>query len=261
MKPIALILCLPLMLTACAHIPHFSSGSATSAANAQTTPDQTQLTQYHWRLVDATDAVGKRIDALFVRADRPLTLNFTAESISIANSCNAIGGGYRVEQGQLVVGPLRHTMMACTDPALSALDQAIDQRLQGRSTISVSSQSPRPILTLKNVQGDTLTWQGEPTAETRYGGPGETVFIEVAAKTVPCGDTTGQCLQVRERRYDAQGLQVGAPSDWRVQREAIEGYTHEAGVRNVLRLKRYSVQGTPSYAYVLDMVVESEVVK
>jgi len=242
-------------------MPHSTSHSSASAVPTQAASDQATLSQYHWRLVNATDALGNRIDALFVRADRPLTLNFTADSLSIANSCNAIGGGYRLDQGLLNVGPLRHTMMACSDPALSALDQAIDSRLQGRSTISISSQSPHPTLTLKNIQGDTLTWQGEPTAETRYGGPGETVFIEVAAKTVPCADGAGECLQVRERRYDAQGLQSGKPGEWHVQKETIEGYTHEAGIRNVLRLKRYSVQGTPSYAYVLDMVVESEVVK
>jgi pyruvate/2-oxoglutarate/acetoin dehydrogenase E1 component len=42
---------------------------------------------------------------------------------------------------------------------------------------------------------------------------------------------------------------------------AIEGYTHQPGVRNVLRVNRYSVTtppaDTPSKAYVLDMVVES----
>ena len=45
----------------------------------------------------------------------------------------------------------------------------------------------------------------------------------------------------------------------------IEGYTHEAGIRNVLRVKRFNVKnppaGAPSVAYVLDIVVESEVVK
>ena len=44
-------------------------------------------------------------------------------------------------------------------------------------------------------------------------------------------------------------------------RAFIEGYTHEDGVRNVVRVKRYEVKNppadAPSQAYVLDMVVES----
>ncbi|HYM87381.1 MAG TPA: DUF4377 domain-containing protein, partial [Pseudoxanthomonas sp.] len=45
----------------------------------------------------------------------------------------------------------------------------------------------------------------------------------------------------------------------------IEGYTHEAGIRNVLRVKRYTIKHPPadgsSLVYVLDMVVESEATK
>src|SRR3546814_9793110 len=59
-------------------------------------------------------------------------------------------------------------------------------------------------LTLTAADGQALTFTGQPTAETRYGGPGETVFLEVAPQTVPCQhplmpDKT--CLQVRERHY------------------------------------------------------------
>ena len=47
---------------------------------------------------------------------------------------------------------------------------------------------------------------------------------------------------------------------------SIEGYTFEPGIRNVLRVNRYSMANkngvlpadAPSHAYVLDMVVESE---
>ena len=73
-----------------------------------------------------------------------------------------------------------------------------------------------------------------------------------------------QCLQVRELKYDDQGLKTGT-GDWQFLYQDIEGYTHQPGVRNVLRLKRYPVANPPadgsSIAYVLDMVVESEQVK
>lgn len=72
----------------------------------------------------------------------------------------------------------------------------------------------------------------------------------------------GMCLQVRERRYDEQGLQVGAPGEWQPFYDPIEGYTHQLGVRNVLRLKRFdrgATAGGSPYVFVLDLVVESEV--
>jgi len=68
-----------------------------------------------------------------------------------------------------------------------------------------------------------------------------------------------QCLQVRELKYDKNGVAVGAPGEWKPLSQNIKGYTHEAGIRNVLRVKRFNVKN--STAYVLDLVVESEVVK
>ena len=73
-----------------------------------------------------------------------------------------------------------------------------------------------------------------------------------------------QCLKVREIRYGDNGVKTYA-SDWQNFYSEIEGYKHEAGVRNVLRLQRYKRQNVPadasSFAYKLDMVVESETVK
>ena len=52
--------------------------------------------------------------------------------------------------------------------------------------------------------------------------------------------------------------------EWQFLYQDIEGYAHEPGMRNVLRLNRYTIANPPadgsSVAYVLDMVVESEMV-
>ena len=70
-----------------------------------------------------------------------------------------------------------------------------------------------------------------------------------------------QCLQVREVRYDDAGRKT-TTGEWGNFYGSIEGYQHEPGIRNVLRIKRYTVQNPPAdasrYAYVLDMMVESE---
>jgi hypothetical protein len=155
------------------------------------------------------------------------------------------------------------TMMACTDKALMALDEAVSSRLQGELK---AEQDADGKLTLTNAKGDVLVFNPEPTAETRYGGAGETVFLEVAAKTevlapadpglpVPAGARS----EVRRQGPEAVSRAV---------RELLRqhrGYTHEDGVRNVVRVKRYEVKNppadAPSQAYVLDMVVESAIEK
>jgi hypothetical protein len=124
----------------------------------------------------------------------------------------------------------------------------------------------QPTLVLLTAAGDALVLTGTLTPEARFGAPA-TVFLEVAAQTVACevsvrGD--GLCLQVREIRFDEQGLRVGTPSEWQAFTADIEGYRHEPGIRNVLRVKRFEpLAGTDVPAgpiYVLDLVVESEVV-
>ncbi|WP_199098044.1 META and DUF4377 domain-containing protein [Dyella sp. ASV21] len=270
------LLWLPLALAACSQSPQGTAPApgasaaapptaASSAPPAAAAVDASQLSQYHWQLTDATDSSGKRIDALFVRADKPVELSFNGGRFAVSNACNAMGGRYTLNQHQLQISPMMSTMMACSDPALAALDGAISQRLQGNLTISQSGDNASPQLQLVTAGGDTLHFTGQPTAETRYGGPGETVFFEVAAQTVPCNHPlipNKQCLQVRERHYDSQGIQTGSPGDWQPLNQDIEGYTHEAGTRNVLRLKRYALKNVPADApnttYVLDMVVETE---
>ena len=67
---------------------------------------------------------------------------------------------------------------------------------------------------------------------------------------------------MRELSYDAQGRKQGTDAPFEHFYDGIEGYTHQAGTRNVLRVVRYSVQNPPAdasrYAYVLDLVVEAE---
>ena len=247
----------PSPTAATAATPASAAMPAASDANAE-------LGRYHWRLQDATDAKGKRIDELFVRADQPLQLDFADGRIAVANACNRMGGGYTLDGESLTVASLASTMMACADPKLMALDGEIGKRLQGASKLSLLA-GDTPTLTLATASGDKLVFAGEPTADTRYGGPGERMFLEVAAHTHPCPHPlipNKQCLQVRELKYDGQGLRLAAPGAFENLYEGIDGYTHEDGVRNVLRVNRYTIENPPAdasrYAYVLDMVVESD---
>ncbi|WP_245841429.1 DUF4377 domain-containing protein [Paraburkholderia ribeironis] len=246
--------------------PAASAGaSAEAAANATSTTGSGLLSQYHWQLNDAIDSKGRRIDALFVGTNRPVQLDFSADRLTVVNSCNNMGADYSIKKGRLRIGPMVSTLMACHDAALAALDDAIAQRLKGSLNVNLLARGDTPRLQLVTDSGDTLSFTGVPTAQTRFGGPGETAFLEVAAQTVPCNHPLipdKQCLLVRERHFDEQGLVTGTPGAWQPLDQAIEGYTHTPGMRNVLRVKRYTVNNPPadgpSVAYVLDIVVESE---
>lgn len=264
-----LILALPLALAACAKTPQDEpatppAAAAPASATQPAAADTPALSAYHWRLAEAKDAKGQRIEALFVNADKPLQLDFAEGRVSVSNACNHMGGAYSVEGDKLKFDRLASTLMACADSKLMALDGEIGKRLEGASAFALQ-MGDAPTLTLTGGSGDTLTFKGEPTAETRHGGPGETVFLEVAAQTKACNHPlvpNMQCLQVRELKYDAQGIKTGTDGEFQNFYEGIGGYTHQPGIRNVLRVKRYKRDPVPadasSVAYVLDMTVESE---
>jgi heat shock protein HslJ len=176
--------------------------AAAKAADQQTLAhlDAQRLQSQHWLLQQATGADGKRIDALFAREDKPVTLDFADGRLSVNNACNHMGGSYTLADGKLTVGAMASTMMACTDKALMALDEAVSSRLQGELK---ATQDADGKLTLTTAKGDVLVFNPEPTAETRYGGAGETVFLEVAARTQKCSHPLipdYQCLHPRGRR-------------------------------------------------------------
>lgn len=265
---------LPLALAACAAPTQPGAPGPTTALRAPaddagaTKPGALQaalvLSGHRWQLSDARDPAGKRIDALFVRADKPLQLEFNASLMSVGNGCNTMSARHVLTGDTLTVEPMATTLMACPDKALMALDQEVGKRLQGKLAMDVG-EGDAPTLVLTNAAGDVLTFVGAPTASTRYGGPGERMFLEVAAATRPCSHPlipNKQCLQVREIKYDDSGLQVGEPGEFLNFYDGIEGYRHEPGVRSVLRVDRYTRKNVPAdaskYAYVLDMVVESD---
>lgn len=240
--------------------------NATNATDTTTAIDAAALTGYTWTLTTATDAQGKRIDALFPEGSEGLVLTFADGTASVTGGCNRMGGQFTLDApDQLTVGPLRTTMMACAQPLMQA-DEAVASLLSAPVQIRISDgASPR--LQLESATGETTSWIGTATAENRYGGPGETVFMEVAPQRIDCNHpmiADSQCLQVREIRYDESGIKQSPPGEWEPLYATIEGFEFQEGERKVLRLKKFTRDDAPADAssiiYVLDMVVESELV-
>jgi len=267
MRPAIPLLSLAIALAACTPSnPPAEPPPPVGTAAAPDTPalDARTLAASHWQLADAVDAGGQRIDALFPAPDQPLQLDFADGRVSVSGGCNQMSGGYALSGDRFEVGALAQTKKFCGGGALMAADEAIGARLAGAGTLAAGDDGS---LVLTTAGGDRLTFAGAPTADAKYGGEGERVFLEVAAERVPCPHPMMpdyRCLHVREIAYDDKGIKLKT-GEWEYFYQDIDGYTHEPGVRNVLRLKRYKVANPPadgsSLAYVLDMVVESETVK
>lgn len=223
----------------------------------------TVLSSHRWSLFDARAADNLRISALFPVEGREFEFQFADSRMGVRGGCNGLGGGFTLDPGGVLsVSGTMSTLMAC-EPALMEADAAIGSALTDPLQ-TVLNGGAQPTLALVSEPGAVLLLRGELTHEARLG-EATRVFLEVDAQTVACEGGTrgdGQCLRVREITFDDQGIKVGEPSEWRAFPNAIEGYEHEPGIRNVLRLKRFAPgAGAPEGAYVLDLVVESQVVE
>lgn len=245
------------------------AGCAVTADPQEGTPvtraSDALLGSQHWRLADAHSADGRRIDALFPDARRPLTLDFANGRLRVSGGCNGASAPYRLDDsGQLALGELASTMKACAEPLMQA-DRALHALLSGNPVRLTVQPGEPPALVLESPDGSRSSWTGEPTAETRYGTAGELVFLEVAPVKVDCNHPLvpgHQCLQVREVHYDDAGLRQPGTGEWQPLYARIEGFEFVEGERKILRVRHF-VDGAapadaPVVAYVLDMVVESE---
>lgn len=134
----------------------------TMAAGCQTTPAVTapvtqpltsnMLQAYDWQLVDATRTNGQKISQLFFDPAKPLTLKFFKDNgndrVAFVNTCNNMGSDYKVVNGNLQLGNVLSTMMACPEPQAS-FDTATMATVQGKYSISKNANNT-PILTIKN---------------------------------------------------------------------------------------------------------------
>lgn len=264
---LALIACTPssgpATETGSAAVPAESSTVASPQAvvpEAQTT-EEPPLDAYHWHLVDVSGAD----TGVLLRPDKPVQLDFNEQGLSVSHLCNGIHASWQAgPDGRVSVGRGMSTLMACDDEGLMAAERRIGELLPLLERYSVAAGDP-PQLTLTGADGVELVLHGTPTAVTRYGGEGERLFIEVAAEKVSCNHPLmpeAQCLRVREVHFDENGLRAGEPGQWQVLPVPVEGFEHEPGVRNVLRVHRYRLKDVPAdapaVAYVLDLVVETE---
>jgi len=220
------------------------------------------LQDHVWTLQAATRADAQPIEGLLVPG-HSFVLRFDGVRLNVQGGCNSMMGSWRVNpQNQLMAGRLAGTMKAC-EPALMQADAALSAVLAQHLDVQIESGTA-PLLRLRSPSQQTLVLRGEPTLDGLHGAPTR-VFLEVAAQTVSCQPGAGgtmQCLQVREIQFDEKGLRTGTPGPFGAFYSRIEGFTHQSGVRNVLRVNRYKRDRVPAdasaFIYVLDLVGEGE---
>jgi heat shock protein HslJ len=249
-----------------AAVPAVASPADASRAEATPTPDTARtLAANQWQLESASDAAGQSIAAFFPAPDKQLGLLFADGRINVTGSCNRMSAGFELlDTAQMQVSPGPSTMMACPPP-LAEADAAIASFLSGTLQVTVAGEDGAPQLQLAASDGRTLTFNGTPTPETRFGGPGTRAFLEVSPE--PCvapAPSTPPCLMVRDRHFDEKGLASMPPGEWRALPQGIEGYTPVAGEQHVVRVKRFEQAGAtgsqPTEHFVLDLVIETRTV-
>ncbi len=114
------------------------------------------------------------------------------------------------------------------------------------------------------TQPPSASAAGQATSNTAYRSAGETLFLEVGPELKPCSHGVmqgAQCMQVREVQVNAAGVRTSAGEFGNFD-GTIDGFAHEAGVRNVLRVKRYARENVPAdasrFVYELETRVETE---
>ena len=189
--------------------------------------------------------------------------------LSVSGLCNVMNGGYQIEGGKRMrTGHFMSTQMACADDARMRLEREVGQQLEKISGYQIRDGrkgSKAPELELQFSDGSRWYLAGTPTREALYG-QSQQIFLEVAPETSSCNHPLmreATCLRVRELAYDEAGRKR-IVSDWENYHGHIEGFTHEPGLRKVLRIKRYKNPNPPADASslidVLDLV-ETESVR
>lgn len=250
-------------LSACAH-PDLGVNSDEAARTPST------LTDYHWTMDRAVDGSGS-YDQQWIYGnvgDVPVTLTFDQQRLVITGLCNSMGASYATDGTKIQISQVVGTMKMCPDQALMRYEQAFGLRLTHAASWGITRMNDEPVeaprLTLRFPDNSQWVLTGTPTAEYKYGSKGEIMFLEIAPQTVACSDPLvpdRQCLHVRTVDYDVNGLRRSHGA-WEYFYGYIDNYEHTPGVRNVIRVKRYTRPNIPAdasrYAYVLDLIVESD---
>lgn len=149
------------LLSAC-HKPSSADQSKMQELKAMSFSEET-LAQFSWQLVEATDANGQRINALFLtsKPDQSITLKFANKTLYIDHLfCNINSIGIHFKDNHLYVGqPIIATMMGCPDDITLSETTMIDI-LVNDPTLYLQSRKRQVQLIIETPKKDKLIFNG-----------------------------------------------------------------------------------------------------
>lgn len=135
---------------------------------AASTPSNDRLEAHLWQLARATDAQGRRIDALFVPGHAPYTLRFGSGFMSELNLCNHASSQYQLQGNHLNLRNGVQTTAECIDPKMTTQQRRARMLMHGGGSAPMLELGERGTLTVRNAQGDTAVFEpASPQADGR----------------------------------------------------------------------------------------------
>ncbi|GAA5786480.1 hypothetical protein GCM10007860_05320 [Chitiniphilus shinanonensis] len=167
------------------------------------------------------------------RVSRPaepgLEVRIDGDRISGHSGCNRFMGQIRYLNGNLRIGPLAGTLMACPEAGQQALERDVLAALQAAKSFGLDSA--RHAVVLRGGQGELV--------ELKRAEPAATKVLYIAPETRPCsGVGKMECLQVRET----------PDADWQLLYQGIDGLEREPGVAYTVRVREEKVDNPPADA-------------
>ncbi|WP_164086750.1 META domain-containing protein [Stenotrophomonas maltophilia] len=126
---------------------------------AASTPGIDQLEAHLWQLVRATDAQGRRIDALFVPGHAPYTLRFQSGFMSELNLCNHASSQYQLQGNHLILRNSVQTTAGCIDPKMTTQQKRARMLMHGKGPAPMLELGERGTLKVHNARGDTAVFE------------------------------------------------------------------------------------------------------
>ncbi len=144
-----------ILVSACSTMPDISNPSDT-----QTPQVTSNLNNTRWKLINATDSQGKRIDAFFVQSKAPIELVFTDKHFAIENACNILNGSWQINHQQTITFyNTLSTKMLCS-PELNKLEQLVIEHLHSVEPVKITFNDAKPsTMSLHFSNGNGLVFE------------------------------------------------------------------------------------------------------
>jgi len=237
-------LSLLVVLASCSEERMTNSGPTTVPPATSAAAPLPSLDRTRWSLIESGLAATAPDDKNRVQ------LEFTADRLSANSGCNTGTGGYRIENGTLILSPMAATKRACVGPGAD-YEAAFFAFLGAGPSIALDNNDEL-VLASRGADHGSLRFRAVPMPSANA----LQKFIYVASERMPCtGVAPKRCLQVRSTPDEP----------WQLYHDEIIGFEPQPGIEYRLRILEDSVPNPPadgpSKRWFLDMVVEQRVVK